>query len=374
MIIMALDHVRDYFHNDAFYYGPTDLTQTSPFLFFTRFITHYCAPVFVFLAGTSAYLSGRKKSTRELSIFLLKRGSFLVLIELFVMPLLKTFNPTYPYLQLQVIWAIGISMIVLSALIHMRTIYILLLGTILVFGHNLLDKVHMRGDGFLSFLWSVLHEQKMFEVGHFSIFAQYPLLPWIGLMALGYCFGSLYAKSYNEWKRRILIFSVGVSAILLFMILRIDDTYGEPAPWTEQKNMLYSFLSFINVSKYPPSLLYILITVGPALIFLSLAERPLRSLGEKIVIFGRVPMFYYLAHFFLIHFFASIVGIITGYPGMIVLSKSVYRTTELKGFGFDLTTVYLIWIGLIFLLYPVCKWFDNYKRTHQQKHWWLSYL
>src|SRR5258708_16489939 len=196
MIIMALDHVRDYFHRDAFLYDPTDLTQTSGILFFIRFITHCCAPVFVFLAGISAYLYGTKKSKRELASYLLTRGIWLLFVELFIITLALTFNPFYPMFNLQVIWAIGISMIVLSAMVFMNRQFILLTAIVLIAGHNLLDRVHIPGNGTYSFLWSLLHTPGDFVFGHFTIFIHYPVIPWIGVMALGYYFGSLYNSGY----------------------------------------------------------------------------------------------------------------------------------------------------------------------------------
>jgi uncharacterized membrane protein len=374
MIIMALDHVRDYFHNDAFLYSPTDLSKTSIPLFLTRFITHYCAPVFVFLAGSSAYLSGTKKSKHELSSFLFTRGIWLVIAELFILSLFRTFNPTFEYLNLQVIWAIGLSMIVLSGMIYMKTRYVLVLGIALVFGHNLLDNVHVNGNGLISFLWAVLHEQKSFQVGYISVSVKYPVLPWIGIMALGYCCGSLYSKGFDEKRRRKLLLLTGVAATALFIALRVGNLYGEAYHWSSQKNTFYSFLSFINVTKYPPSLLYILITLGPSLIFLAVSEKPTRSLGKKIIVFGNTPMFYYMAHLLLIHILASIAALMTGYPEMIILHTSVDQTAALKGYGFNLVDVYLIWGAIIFFLYPFCKWFGQYKRENQSKHWWLRYL
>lgn len=374
MIIMALDHVRDYFHYDAFLYSPTDLSKTSAILFFTRFITHYCAPVFVFLAGASAFLSGTKKSKKELSSFLFTRGLWLVFAELFILSLFKTFNPSYPYLNLQVIWAIGLSMIVLSGLIYIKKTYILVLGLALVLGHNLLDNVHVSGNGFGSFLWAIMHEQKVFKIGYISIFVNYPVMPWIGVMALGYCCGHLYTNGFDEKQRRKSLLFIGLGAIVLFIALRVNNLYGDAANWSSQKNMLFSFLSFINVTKYPPSLLYLLITLGPALIFLSVSERPIKSFGKKIIVFGNVPMFYYMAHLLFIHILASIAALMTGYPEMLILKTSVFNTTALKGYGFSLTDVYLIWICLVLFLYPLCKWFSKYKKAYQPVYRWLGYF
>lgn len=377
MIIMALDHVRDYFHRDAFLYSPTDLTQTSPALFFTRFITHYCAPVFVFLAGMSAFLSGTKKTKKELSFFLFTRGIWLVLIELFFVSLFRTFNPLYIFTNLQIIWAIGISMIALSGLIYLDKRIILAIGILFVFGHNLLDNVHVPGDGAGAFLWALLHDPQRFTFGNYLVWARYPVIPWIGIMTIGYCLGSIYTAAYDPQKRRKLLLYLGFGSIALFILLRSGNFYGDAALWSVQKNTLYSFFSFINVSKYPPSLLYTLITLGPALIFLALTERPLKALGSKILVFGRVPMFYYLAHILAIHILAVIATILfttTPWMDMMVLRDGVNNTPALKGYGFNLAITYAVWIGLILLLYPFCKRFDAYKRAHVSEKKWLSYF
>jgi uncharacterized membrane protein len=375
MIIMALDHVRDYFHNAAFLYSPTDLSHTSTFLFFTRFITHYCAPVFVFLAGISANIYGAKRSRRQLSYYLLTRGIWLVFVEFFIITLGWTFNPTYPIFNLQVIWAIGVSMIVLSAMIYMNKGYILLTAVVLIAAHNLLDNVHVRVTGIESFLWSLLHEPGDFVVGRFSIFVRYPVMPWIGILALGYYVGDLYNSGYNPVKRKQTLLYTGFGAIALFIMLRSFNFYGDAAEWSPQKNTLFSILSFLNVTKYPPSLLYILVTLGPAMIFLSIAEKPLNIITQKIAVFGRVPFFYYVIHLYLIHLLAMIGAIISGYHWSdMILANRVNRVAELKGYGFNLFIVYLVWIALILLLYPCCKWFDRYKRTNQSTKNWLSYL
>src|SRR5882724_10632310 len=227
MIIMALDHVRDYFHSSAFLYSPTDLTQTSAPIFFTRFITHYCAPVFVFLAGISAYLYGAKRSRKELSFFLLTRGIVLVIAEVLIVTLGWTFNPSYPVIILQVIWAIGISMIVLSALVYLDKRLILLTGLLLVFAHDLLDTVHVPGTGASSVLWSLLHDRSIFRSGHFTFLIGYPVIPWIGILVMGYCFGNFYAPGYDAEKRKKALLSLGLGAIALFILLRAGNFYGE---------------------------------------------------------------------------------------------------------------------------------------------------
>ncbi|MEO8769627.1 MAG: heparan-alpha-glucosaminide N-acetyltransferase domain-containing protein [Ferruginibacter sp.] len=375
MIIMALDHVRDYFHRDAFFYSPTDLSRTSGFLFFTRFITHYCAPVFVFLAGLSAYLYGQKKSKRELALYLFTRGIWLVFVELFIISLILTFNPGYHMFNLQVIWAIGISMIVLSGLIYLDRHIILLVAIVLITGHNLLDNIHVPGTGGASLIWSILHEEGDFAYGNVHVLVHFPLIPWIGIIALGYYYGSLYDPYYDAQRRKLILFFNGIVAIILFFVLRAFNIYGDAAAWSMQKNIFFSVLSMLNVTKYPPSLLYILITLGPAMVFLSLAEHPLNALTKRIAVFGRVPFFYYILLLFVIHLLAVMGAMFLGYNlSDMILTTRVNRVPGLKGYGFNLATVYFIWIGLILLLYPCCKWFDRYKRSWQSEKQWLTYI
>lgn len=385
IIIMALDHVRDYFHKQAWEYEPTDLAHTSVILFFTRFITHYCAPVFVLLAGMSAYLYGAKRSKNELRRFLITRGVWLVLIELFIVSLFRTFDPTYTYASLQVIWAIGISMIVLSCFIHWPPRRILFTGVFIIFFHNLLDPIHVPGNGISSFLWSLLHEPQPFDVGRFLVRVRYPVLPWIGIMLTGYYFGSLYAAKYDPVIRRQVLLFVGANAIVLFIVLRAVNFYGDAAHWSIQKNGVFTVLSFLNVTKYPPSLLYTLITLGPAFIFLAVVEKFGRSwvfqhsftktVVRFIVCFGRAPMFFYLAHILLIHVLATIAAPMSGFHAKdMILYTSVNSAPALKGYGFNLIIVYAVWVLVIGLLYPLCKWFDRYKSTHLARQPWLSYF
>jgi uncharacterized membrane protein len=373
MIIMALDHVRDYFHSAAFQYDPTDLSQTSPALFFTRWITHFCAPIFAFLAGTSAFLNGTKKSKKELSWFLFTRGLWLVLVEIVLITLGWSFNPAYPFLILQVIWALGMSMMALSIAIFLPVRAILVIGLLLIVGHNLLDGLHAQGNTATDALIATLHEQHIFFT-HPGIMMGYPILPWIGIMLTGYTFGQLYVPTYDAAKRKKLLVYLGTGAIALFIIVRGINAYGDPHHWSVQKTPLFTILSFLNTTKYPPSLLYILMTLGPALLFLAFAEKLLNRLGEKLLVFGRVPMFYYIIHIYVIHALAMIAAAATGFKWSdMVLTAWVSMNKQLKGYGYSLLVVYLIWIVLVLALYPLCKWYDNYKRNHRGK-WWLSYL
>jgi uncharacterized membrane protein len=375
MIIMAVDHVRDYFHNSAFIYNPEDLNHTNVILFFTRWITHFCAPVFVFLAGVSSHLYGAQKTKKVLSLFLFTRGLWLVFTELFILSLFRTFNPSFHFFNLQVIWVIGVSMIFLSAMINMKRPILLLTGILLIAGHNLLDNVHVPGNNIAAFLWALLHETGYFKFGNITFHVHYPAIPWIGIMAVGYCFGGLFVRGFDAGKRRTILLSVGSTTTALFLIMRYINVYGDPSHWSSQRNIAFTILSFLNVTKYPPSLLYSLMTLGPAMVFLALAEKPLNAFGKRITVFGRVPMFYYMIHILLIHLSALVAAVISGYNWSdMVLTTMINRSRALKGYGFNLLTVYIVWVSLIFILYPMCKWFDQYKRTHRPGHWWLSYV
>jgi uncharacterized membrane protein len=374
MIIMALDHVRDYFHADAFIYDPLDLDKTTPVLFFTRWITHFCAPVFVFLAGTSAFLAGQKKTKKELSFFLLTRGLWLIILELTILNFGWLFNVEVPTLALIVIWALGISMIALSLFIHLPKMLILIIGIVLVGGHNLLDSIQVPQPGAKRFFWSLLHEPGVFNIAGKNIFVGYPIIPWIGLMALGYSFGNLYTTRYEARKRKRILIYMGFSAIALFIILRLSNVYGDELPWSQQSSLVMTVLSFINTTKYPPSLLYILMTIGPALLFLAFTERPLTRFTKVVSVYGRVPLFYYLLHIYIIHLLAMLAAEFSTHDWSdMVISFWVNAEPQLRGYGFALWVVYAIWILIVVGLYPLCRWYDKYKTNNRDKKW-LSYL
>lgn len=374
MIIMALDHVRDYFHTDAFLYNPLDLENTNPFLFSTRWITHFCAPVFVFLAGTSAYFVGRRKGKYELSSFLLKRGLWLLVLEFTVINFAWFFNIKFSFMALTVIWALGVGMIALSAAIYIPFRVLVVAGIVLVAGHNLLDNIHIEGNGPGAIIWSLLHVPGPFQLGYFSVFVGYPVIPWIGVMILGYCIGSLYNPSVESDYRWRFLVRLGFTLIALFVFIRFTNIYGDPVKWTTQQDVVFTIMSFMNVTKYPPSLLYLLITLGPALILLAYGESIKTRIADYVVALGRVPMFYYIAHLFLIHTIALVAAIATGYQvSDMVFTTWVTDSPNLRGYGFILAATYLIWASVVFALYPLCLWYDRYKIAHKEK-WWLSYL
>ena len=375
MVIMALDHVRDYFHYGSFFNDPTNLETTTPILFFTRFITHYCAPVFVFLAGTSAFLYGSKKTKRELFKFLFTRGLWLIFLEFVVNNLIWTFDLSYSFPIVQVIWAIGVSMVMLSFLIYLPKKVILGIGLLLVFGHNALDGIAMEGYSFQSMVWYFLHQQQMLVYGSDFIFLiQYPLIPWIGLMALGYCFGQLYSKDFDASIRKNWLLNMGFAAIGLFLLLRSLNIYGDLIPWTMQDTTAKTIMSFFNVTKYPPSLLYFCITLGPAMLFLYAFETTKNKLTDFFLIFGRVPLFYYFLHVLVIHALAIIGMLIFGSNWHdMILDAEGFMNENLMSYGYSLFVVYCVWISVVLLLYPFCKKYMMYKATNKDK-WWLSYL
>jgi uncharacterized membrane protein len=371
MVIMALDHVRDYFHYPAFFFDPTDATHTTWPIFFTRFITNFCAPAFSFLAGLSAYMIGKRKAPAALSAFLFKRGLWLVFIEIVIINFGWKFDIHFISIGLQTIWSLGVSMIVLAGLIHLPKTIILLFSCAIIFGHNLLDNIHFDG----SIVWSMLHERKPFEIvnGHTVNFA-YSLLPWIAVMSLGYCFGSLYNSSYDTIKRRKILNGLGIGSLIFFIILSAINKYGDLKGWVNYGDTSKTLMSILDVDKYPPSLLYLLITLGGTFLFLANAEKLKGKLVDFFCVFGRVPFFYYILHIYLIHLIALFAAELTGFGWQaMILPKFVSRVEALKGYGFNLITVYVVWIGIILLLYPLCKKFDRYKQAHKEK-WWLSYL
>ena len=375
MIIMALDHVRMYFGYETWYSEPTNLSSTTPLLFFTRWITHFCAPVFVFLTGTSAFLYGLNKTkTSQVAWFLFTRGLWLVFAELTIINFAWTFDTAFSFRILQVIWAIGISMILLSALVFLPTKIILVLGAMIIFGHNLLDLIEVNGLSIIDLIWYVLHQPNTLLLGNTLVSLVYPVLPWFGLMALGYGFGMFYARDYGEQNRRRWLLGLGLGAVLLFLLLRGFNLYGEPRPWSIQNTSIFTVISFLNTTKYPPSLHFLLMTMGPAWIFLVLSEKVKYRLTTPIVVFGKVPFFFYIIHLYLIHVLAMLALVFTGRDWHeYILSAEGLSSGTLSNFGFSLSVVYIVWIVVILLLYALCKWYQRYKENNPEK-WWLSYL
>jgi len=370
MIIMALDHVRDFFSGFKGY-DPLDLEHASTAMFFTRWITHFCAPIFVFLAGTSAFLSlNRGKTKKEAAGFLLKRGLWLILLELTIVRFGWQFNIDYHMVFVQVIWAIGWSMVFLSFLIFLPLPVIAGIALLLIFGHNALDNIHPQTLGAAGPLWNVLHEQGPIALGQYGTFmVLYPLVPWIGVMAAGYCFGRI--MSLPEERRNRTLYTLGFSCLALFIALRAINIYGDPVPWEQQATMGKTVLSFIKVNKYPPSLLYLLMTIGSAITAMPLLEKLRNGPARFFTVYGRVPMFYYILHIYLIHSLALITGLAMSFPiDVFTGNGAIFRPDT--GWGFSLPVVYCWWLLVVLLLYYPCRWFMQLKARN--KSWWLSYL
>jgi uncharacterized membrane protein len=375
MLIMAIDHTREYFHLGAITSDPTNLATTTPIIFFTRWITHFCAPTFVFLSGLSAYLAGMRRTKGELSGFLIKRGLWLVFVEVAIITLALSLNPLYNGIALQVIWAIGVSMILLGLLVRLPSRVIGIIGILIIVGHDLLNNIKLAPndtEDVLMKLFFTARGSLFFLDKTHVVFALYAVIPWTGVMLLGYAFGSLYQTKYRPVDRKVLLVYASLLLFLVFMALRLVNTYGDPAPWSAQKNGVFTFMSFINVSKYPPSLMYTLLTLSGALLVLALTKKSAGKLAEFFKVYGSVPFFYYVLHFYLIRILTVVIFFLQGFKtSQIITPNSPFLFTP-PGFGFNLGIVYLLWLAIILSLYYPCKWFSNYKKTHKQ--WWLSYL
>ena len=386
MVIMMLDHTRDFVHNAVYQFDPTDPTHTNVALFFTRWITHFCAPVFVFLAGTGTYLQyARGKSKGELSKFLVTRGLWLIVLELTLVKLGVFFNFDIRFLGfLQVIWVIGVSMIVLAGLIHLPLRVTAAFGLLMIALHNLLDGFRVQSwrgpetpvPSLAGKLWIVLHQAfEAFPILGFPspiVFVIYPLVPWVGVMAAGYAFGALY--QLNAQRRRRLLLIIGGVATGLFIIMRAIDAYGDPSQWSQQKNIVYTALSFLNTAKYPPSLLFLLMTLGPSIIALAVFESTSRGpIARFFITFGRVPLFFYLLQWFTAHIISIVLHWAFGKPTAWLFQSPIDLFSGApQGTGFNLGVVYLAWIIGVLITYPLCKWFAGVKQ--RRRDWWLSYL
>ncbi len=369
MVLMALDHARGYLHLNALYYQATDLATTTPGLFFTRWITHFCAPTFVFLAGTSAYLSGRKKTLPQLSKFLLTRGLWLLILEITVINFAFWFDITFSTIVFQVIWAIGCSMVVLSGLVWVGPRWVLGLGVAIVIGHNLLDPVTFREGTPAHVVWSVLHQPAVISLWEpVKLWVMYPVLPWIGVMCLGYAFGQVYSEKISAELRKRHLGRLGWGAIAGFLLLRGINTYGDPAAWSVQKEMLFTLMAFVNTTKYPPSLLYLLMTLGPALLLLHALEGKQTKVMRFFRVYGQVPLFYYILHFYVLHTL-SVLSLLAAGIAWQVLDFQQHPAGIPPGKGLPLGIVHLLWLLVVLLFYPLCRWYHRFRSRQTSPFW-----
>jgi uncharacterized membrane protein len=370
MVIMALDHTRDFLHVNALYYDATNLATTTPPLFFTRWITHYCAPIFVFLAGTSAYLSGRRKTPRQLAGFLLTRGLWLIFLEVSIINFTFWFDVTFSLLMLQVIWAIGFGMVVLSGLVLLPWPALLAIGLGIILGHNAFDTVTFTEGTAAYVIWSLLHQSNSIPLSSTrTLFVLYPALPWLGVIVTGYCFGRLYGSDYTSGQRKRILAALGSAGVAGFVLLRYLNGYGDASPWAFQQNGLFTFMSFLNTTKYPPSLLYLLMTLGPGLLLLYVLEGRQARWMNFVRVYGQVPLFYYLFHFLLIHIISVISTLVSGFAWEQINFQSGGIPPEQ---GYSLGVVYLFWLGIVLFFYPLCLWYARFKAGRSSRLW--SYL
>jgi uncharacterized membrane protein len=375
MVLMALDHTRDFFTNAFF--NPLALAQTTPALFFTRWITHFCAPIFVLLAGVGAYLYGARGRTHvEVARFLFIRGLLLIVLEFTLVHFGWFFSFDYRFLLAQVIWMIGWSMIILAGLVLLRLPLwgMAAFGVLIIAGHNLLDGTSAGQFGPLRWLWVILHQPDLIPLGPGrDMSAFYPLIPWMGVIAVGYALGSLFLLPSRQ--RQLWLIGLGLLATLAFIVLRWMNVYGDSQPWTPQGSALFTFLSFLNTDKYPPSLLFLLMTLGPALLLLSLFEHTNTDniLTRALLVFGQVPLFYYVLHLTAIHAVAVLVSHIRyGEAPWLFGTDWMFRIGLPENYGFGLPVVYLVWLGVVVLLYPACYLFASLKR--RSRSGWLSFF
>ncbi len=371
IVLMALDHVRDYFNASAFLFDPLDLQKTSLALYLTRWITHFCAPTFMFLAGASAFLHGRKIGSRAaLSRFLLTRGLWLIFLEFTVVA--YAWNFSLYSVALLVIWALGVSMMALAALVWLPLPAIIGFGVLLIVGHNAFDHVTPASMGQFGPLWALLHNEGSIRLWKgFDVWVLYPLVPWIGVMALGYGLGFVFLQDAARRFKTLTV--LGLSMIAGFLLLRAGGLYGDPRAWTMHADPWATVGDFLNVRKYPPSLLYLLVTLGPVLMLLPWLERVKGFGTELLASFGRVPLFFYVLHLYLAHALMLAIGMAMGYPAGIFVGVMAEPKTMIEiGWGFSLPVTYCVWLLILAILYPACRWFGELKRRRHD--WWLGYL
>jgi len=375
MMIMAVDHIRDFISSAAMSFLPNDLTRTTPAIFFTRWITHFCAPVFIFTAGIGAFLWLQRGRTKpQLSRFLVTRGIWLIVVEMTVMHYLFFLDFFRSPILFLILWAIGWSMIILAGLIYLPTRVLVVFSLAVVAGHNLLDRFQAEQFGAASWLWKILHQNGVFLVKGSVILAGYPLIPWFAVMALGYCLARVF--SWEPDRRRRFLVRLGIVLTVAFVVIRAINVYGDPSRWTAQHTKVFTLLSFLNTTKYPPSLLFLLMTLGPALVALGWLDGVRLSDRNPVLVFGRVPFFYYVIHFGMAHAVMIAMNFFRyGWTSFLLLpppSMGTARSLFPANFGYPLWVVYAVWIAVLAIVYPLCLWFSRLKQ--RRRDWWLSYM
>ena len=367
MVVMALDHTRDFFGSGQ---NPTDLATASAALFMTRWVTHFCAPVFFLLMGTGAFLAGQRRTGGELARFLAIRGLWLIFLDVVILRCFAyQFNFDYRVTMLLVLWALGWALVALAGVVRLPIAFIATIGGVMVAGHNLLDGIRSGNP-----IWRLLHAPGIVLNGsEHVVFVAYPLVPWIAVTMLGYALGTVYTWS-AERRSRFLV-RLGVALTLAFVIVRALNVYADPAPWSQRQTALFTALSFLNTTKQPPSLAFLLMTLGPALLTLAWAERAPARWVRPLIVFGRVPLFYFALHFAVLHVLAAMVcAVLYGSAHWMFESPDLahYPFSSPPGWGFTLPVVYLVWVAVVVALYPLCRWFASVKA--QRRGSWVSYV
>jgi len=372
MIIMALDHVRDLMHVDSITQSPTDLATTSPLLFFTRWITHLCAPIFVFLAGTSVYLSLQTNcDIADKRQLLIKRGFWLIFLEFTIVNFGLFFDIGFHTLLFEVIAAIGFGFIMLGLLLKIRPKTLGITGLIIIFCHNLLPLIPFAENSVVKAVLSSFFSPIVVPFGERAFVMGYPPIPWLGIMLIGFATGKFFERAQETRKR--LFLKIGLLALSLFVALRFINIYGDPALWSTQKNSVFTFLSFMNVTKYPPSLLFCLVNLGIMFLLLAFAEEFQNYIKKVTLIYGKVPLFYFVVHFYVIHILTLIMLFAQGFNwSQLEFASGTFGRPKGAESGLPLSTIYLIWICVVVILYKPCQWFGKYKAENQ--HWWLKYI
>jgi uncharacterized membrane protein len=366
MIIMVLDHTRDFMHTTSITQSPTDLAATTPMLFFTRWITHLCAPTFVFLSGTSAYISLKSKDNFVAGRgFLLTRGIWLIILEFTLVNFGLWFDVHFNNFLFDVIATIGFGFIILSLLLKASAKTIGIIGLIIIFCHNLFPLIPFAENSVIKNILSPLFVPTVFPVTSTTMFIMgYPPIPWLGVMLTGFAAGKLF--ELPEVKRKKIFLKIGLAALMLFTLIRFINIYGDPFPWSKQKNGLYTFLSFINITKYPPSLIFCLATLGIMFLILSRVEGMKNRFTDIATVYGKVPLFYFLVHWYIIHPIMFAMVFLQGFKSSdLVFGFNFGRPKE--GSGVNLWIIYLIWISVVIMSYPLCKWYGKYKENHKGK-------
>ena len=360
-------------HSTSMSQSPTDLLTTTTMLFMTRWVTHLCAPTFVFLSGVSAYISFKRNNNLSASrSFLLKRGIWLVILEFTLVNFALWFDIHFRLMIMEVISAIGLSFIVLSLTLKLPSRTIGITGLLIIFCHNLLQGIIIPSNPASIFFSSVLFRPFLLKITpELSFYTAYPLVPWLGIMFAGFASGEFF--NLPPEKRSKIFLRIGLSALLLFIIIRCINVYGDPSPWSEQKSYLFTFLSFINTTKYPPSLLFTLLFLGITFIILFLSEQASNRFTEILMVYGKVPLFYFIIHLFIIHSLMFVMLFIQGFKSNDMMFGVFNNGRPQTGGGVTLPVIYLIWISVVIILYPVCRWYGKYKSENRENQF-LRYL